>query len=101
MQSRQPISVSFSTVGSWPRASGDTVVANACGKLELDVAAPLSPVPPPSSGATAKVAGTKSASHLLDSVLLAVTGGVCGILLAWWSVRLFEGFVQAANTRKR
>jgi hypothetical protein len=79
---------------------GDTVVANACGKLELEVAAPPSQFPSAGSAATGKAAGTKGASHLLDSVLRVGSGGADdGAPLRDFYLREMRPFLESPTRR--
>lgn len=76
----------------------DTVVAAACGKLELDIAPPASPFRPPGSARRAEVAGTQGASHLLGSVLRAGSGGADdGAPLRDFYLREIRPFVESPS----
>jgi hypothetical protein len=54
---------------------GDTVVAQACGKLELEISPPTSQILRSGAAPSTEAAGTKGASHLLVSVLRTGSGG--------------------------
>jgi hypothetical protein len=77
---------------------GDTVVAEACGKLEVEVAVPALQFLPPASLPRPEVAGTLGASHLLGSVLRTGSGGADeGAPLREFYLREMRPFLEAPS----
>jgi hypothetical protein len=73
----------------------DTVVADACGKLELEVAAPAAPIFPSRGAPAAPATAGQGGSHLLASVLRVGSGGADdGAPLRHFYLREMRQFVE-------